>query len=77
MPYLQQFAHNGREYIICGGWNIAYKPIDLENWRGNRKNSGFLPEKRAWLDKIKAASIYKKERFSDHAPLIMDCDYPF
>ncbi|MGU9958063.1 MAG: exodeoxyribonuclease III [Arenicellales bacterium WSBS_2016_MAG_OTU3] len=39
-----------RQYIFCGDWNIAHKEIDLKNWRGNRKNSGFLPDERAWLD---------------------------
>ena len=39
-------------YIICGDWNIAHKMIDLKNWRSNQKNSGFLPEERAWLDHI-------------------------
>ncbi len=114
-----------REFIICGDWNIAHKEIDLKNWRGNRKNSGFLPEERAWMDKvfggigmvdafrvvnqedeqyiwwsnrgrswaknvgwridyqvvtpglkdrIKSVSIYKKQRFSDHAPLIVEYD---
>ena len=36
--------------IICGDYNIAHKKIDLKNWRGNQKNSGFLPDERAWLD---------------------------
>lgn len=122
-PYLQQAAGNGRDYIICGDWNIAHREIDLKNWRGNQKNSGFLPEERAWLtalfedgrwldafrlinqepeqytwwsnrgqawaknvgwridyqiisaslkDQVLAASIYKDQRFSDHAPLIID-----
>jgi exodeoxyribonuclease-3 len=125
MRYLQAIKKNGRRYVICGDWNIAHKEIDLKNWRGNRKNSGFLPEERAWLDdvfdregfvdafreinqeaeqytwwsnrgrawdnnvgwridyqvvsaalkgKAVQASIYKTERFSDHAPLIMDYD---
>ncbi|MFA6052330.1 MAG: exodeoxyribonuclease III [Methylobacter sp.] len=125
-PYLQECAQSGRDYIICGDWNIAHKEIDLKNWRGNQKNSGFLPEERAWLDqlfadghwldafrlinqdaeqytwwsnrgqswtknvgwridyqiinaalkdKVASASIYKEERFSDHAPLVMDYDY--
>jgi len=39
----------GRQYLLCGDWNIAHKEIDLKNWRSNRKNSGFLPEERAWL----------------------------
>lgn len=128
LPYLKNLAENGRDTIICGDWNIAHKNIDLKNWRGNVKNSGFLPEERAWLDKlfednlwldgfrianqepdqytwwsnrgqawgknvgwridyqiisaslsdkIQSASIYKDERFSDHAPLIVDYDYPF
>jgi exodeoxyribonuclease III len=125
MPYLEACATSGRNYIICGDWNIAHKEIDLKNWRGNLKNSGFLPEERAWMEKlltsdhwldafreinkegeqytwwsnrgqawaknvgwridyqivsaalkgkIKATSIYKDERFSDHAPLIVDYD---
>ncbi len=127
MPYLRQCSQSGRDYIICGDWNIAHKNIDLKNWRSNQKNSGFLPEERAWMDrlfgpenwldafrvvnqeaeqytwwsnrgqawaknvgwridyqvvspslkdKIRGASIYKDERFSDHAPLILDYDYP-
>lgn len=120
---LKKMRRQKREYIICGDWNIAHKEIDLKNWKGNKKNSGFLPEERAWMDelfglvgmvdsfrvvnqepdqytwwsnrgqawaknvgwridyqvvtpglkdKIKSVSIYKDERFSDHAPLIMD-----
>ncbi len=52
MPYLRELRDNGREYIICGDWNIAHKAIDLKNWRGNQKNSGFLPEERAWMDEM-------------------------
>ncbi len=123
LPYLQSLKRKRREFIICGDWNIAHKEIDLKNWKANRKNSGFLPHERAWLDrlfdelgfvdafrvvnqeaeqytwwsnrgqawaknvgwridyqivtpglkdKILSASIYKEQRFSDHAPLIMD-----
>lgn len=39
-----------REYVICGDWNIAHKKADIKNWRGNQKNSGFLPEERQWMD---------------------------
>jgi exodeoxyribonuclease-3 len=128
LPFLEQCARSGRDYIFCGDWNIAHKPIDLKNWRANQKNSGFLPEERAWLDQvfetlgwvdafrvvnqepeqytwwsnrgqawaknvgwridyqvtsprlrpaIRSAFIYKDQRFSDHAPLIIDYDYPF
>ncbi len=52
MPRLKKMAKDGREYIICGDWNIAHKEIDIKNWRGNLKNSGFLPEERAWMSEL-------------------------
>ncbi len=126
MPQLKKMARSKRQYVICGDWNIAHKEIDLKNWRGNKKNSGFLPAERGWLDElfgkggmvdafrqvepgeeqytwwsnrgqayaknvgwridyqiatkgvaktVQSASIFKDERFSDHAPLIMDYDW--
>ncbi|HEX4045382.1 MAG TPA: exodeoxyribonuclease III [Gammaproteobacteria bacterium] len=123
LVHLQQLKQYDGDCIICGDWNIAHKTIDLKNWRGNQKNSGFLPEERAWMDrlfgevgfldafrlvnelpdqytwwsnrgqaweknvgwridyqvitpglqsKVKSAEIYKTQRFSDHAPLVMD-----
>ena len=48
--YLTQPVAQGRQMIVCGDWNIAHRKIDLKNWRSNQKNSGFLPEERAWLD---------------------------
>jgi len=42
----------GRQYLLCGDWNIAHKEIDLKNWRSNQRNSGFLPEERRWLDDL-------------------------
>ena len=50
-PHLQALAAE-REFILVGDVNIAHKPIDLKNWKGNQKNSGFLPEERAWLDEL-------------------------
>ncbi len=138
-PILQKMVDSGRQWIVCGDWNIAHKKADIKNWRGNQKNSGFLPEERSWMDwlfgeteseidlpikgdagfvdafrvvnqqeeqftwwsnrgqawanntgwridyqvvtknlkdKIIAGSdlIYKEERFSDHAPLILEYD---
>ena len=52
LPYLKRVRRRRREYIICGDWNIAHKQIDLKNWKGNLKNSGFLPEERAWMDQL-------------------------
>ena len=46
------FRRKRREFVICADWNIAHCEIDLKNWRGNQKNSGFLPDERAWLDHL-------------------------
>ncbi len=52
IDYLQALRRKRREFIICGDWNIAHKKIDIKNWKGNQKNSGFLPEERAWMDRL-------------------------
>lgn len=128
-PKMLALRAEGREIILCGDWNIAHQQIDLKNWKSNQKNSGFLPEERAWLSRVfdelgwvdvyrklhpeasaecytwwsnrgqawaknvgwridyqiatpgiaataQAASVYKEARFSDHAPLIIDYDWP-
>ena len=56
MRYLR--ACRRRRILLCGDWNIAHREIDLKNWRANRKNSGFLPEERAWLDQLFGAVGY-------------------
>jgi exodeoxyribonuclease-3 len=50
--HLLDLKASGREIVLCGDWNIAHQAIDLKNWRSNQKNSGFLPEERAWLDQV-------------------------
>jgi exodeoxyribonuclease-3 len=50
--HLAGLAATGRDYVICGDWNVAHKEIDLKNYKSNQKNSGFLPEERAWLDEV-------------------------
>jgi exodeoxyribonuclease-3 len=52
LVHLQKLRERGLEVIICGDWNIAHKEIDLKNWKSNQKNSGFLPEERAWLTRV-------------------------
>jgi exodeoxyribonuclease-3 len=124
-PHLLQLKAE-REFILVGDVNIAHKEIDLRNWRSNQKNSGFLPEERAWmthtLDELglvdvfrtlnpnpdqytwwsnrgqawaknvgwrldyhlatpgiaahaKREHIYLEQRFSDHAPLLVEYDF--
>ena len=126
-PLLRELQTQGRDIVICGDWNIAHQNIDLKNWKGNLKNSGFLPEEREWIGKViaelgwvdiwrtlypetpgytwwsqrgqayakdvgwridyqmatpalaeraRSAHVYKQEKFSDHAPLVVDYDYP-
>ncbi|MEU2583005.1 exodeoxyribonuclease III [Streptomyces avermitilis] len=48
----ERAAADGREVLVCGDWNIAHQEADLKNWRGNRKNAGFLPEEREWLGRV-------------------------
>jgi exodeoxyribonuclease-3 len=63
MPYLKKLKKSGREVIMVGDWNIAHKEIDLKNWKSNQKNSGFLPEERAWLtelfDKVGYVDVFR------------------
>jgi exodeoxyribonuclease-3 len=58
LPRLARLRAEQREVILCGDWNIAHQPIDLRNWRSNQKNSGFLPEERAWMDRLFAPGAY-------------------
>lgn len=61
--HLRALRAGGKEIIICGDWNIAHKEIDLKNWKSNQKNSGFLPEERAWfsdvLEKLNWVDVYR------------------
>ncbi|WP_353092057.1 exodeoxyribonuclease III [Methylibium sp.] len=123
-PYLELLKAT-REFILVGDVNIAHREIDLKNWKSNQKNSGFLPEERAWMSRAldelglvdvhrmlrpddtgeaytwwsnrgqawannvgwridyhlatpalaalaRTASVYKAQRFSDHAPLTVE-----
>jgi len=50
-PHLMRLRAE-REFVLVGDVNIAHRAIDLKNWKSNQKNSGFLPEERAWLDQL-------------------------
>ena len=62
-PHLKRLAAE-REFILVGDVNIAHKEIDLRNWRSNQKNSGFLPEERAWmthaLDDLGLVDVFRR-----------------
>ena len=135
-PILDEWLASGRDYVLCGDWNIVRSALDIKNWKSNQKNSGCLPHERAWLsgliadtchdglitppqtgwkdafrvakpdaveyswwsqrgsarannvgwridyqfvtpslrDRLKACSIYREQRFSDHAPFTVDYD---
>lgn len=60
LPKMKALRDEGRDFVICGDWNIAHKNEDIKNWKGNKKNSGFLPEERAWLD-----TLFDEEGFVD------------
>lgn len=63
--HLAALRRKRREFIICADWNTCHKQIDLRNWRSNQKNSGFLPEERAWLDRV-----YEKLGYIDSFRLV-------
>lgn len=49
-PILVQWLNSGRDYVLCGDWNIVRSRLDIKNWRSNQKNSGCLPAERDWLN---------------------------
>ena len=48
-PILDQWLDSGRDYVLCGDWNIVRSRNDIRNWTGNQKNTGCLPHERAWI----------------------------
>jgi len=50
--HLAALRRREKPYILCGDFNIAHRKIDIKNWRGNQKNSGFLPEEREWMETL-------------------------
>lgn len=123
--WLKRKLRDGRSYILCGDYNIAHQPIDVNDPKKAARVTGFLPQERAWMDRVtesgwvdalrvarpgepriytwwsnfakafernlgwridyelitpdlrtrvRAAEVYMTERFSDHAPVIVDYD---
>jgi len=49
-PVFDEWLKSGRDYVLCGDWNIVRARNDIKNWTSNQKNSGCLPAERAWLN---------------------------
>ncbi|GAB2629633.1 exodeoxyribonuclease III [Novilysobacter erysipheiresistens] len=49
-PVLDGWLASGRDYVLCGDWNIVRSALDIKNWKSNQKNSGCLPPERDWLN---------------------------
>jgi len=49
-PILDEWLASGRDYVLCGDWNIVRARHDIRNWTSNQKNSGCTPPERAWLN---------------------------
>ncbi len=52
LEHIETLRKSGRNIVVCGDVNTAHKPIDLARPKENEKTSGFLPEERAWIDKL-------------------------
>jgi exodeoxyribonuclease-3 len=52
LPRLADMRRCGREFIVCGDWNIAHREIDVKNWKTNQATTGFLPREREWLTRV-------------------------
>ena len=68
-PYLASLKTK-REFILCGDVNIAHQEIDLKNFKGNKKNSGFLPEERAWMTGLLAPTLAKGVELARGGPAL-------
>jgi len=63
-PYLAALKET-RDFVLCGDINIAHQEIDLKNFKGNKKNSGFLPEERAWMTELLRGDLEETNTAAD------------
>ena len=52
LEHIDLLRSQGKRIVICGDINTAHKEIDLARPRANEKISGFLPQERAWMDRL-------------------------
>ncbi|NIG52269.1 exodeoxyribonuclease III [Chitinophaga sp. Cy-1792] len=55
--YLSELRKTRPNLIVCGDYNICHKPIDIHDPVSNKNSTGFLPEERAWMDKLFASGF--------------------
>ncbi|GAA5512665.1 exodeoxyribonuclease [Deinococcus carri] len=60
--WTQAMLAEGLPLVIGGDYNVAHGELDLKNWRGNRKNSGFLPHEREWMTAHLASGLIDTHR---------------
>lgn len=66
--YLNELRKEQPRIAVCGDYNIAHKEIDIHNPKSNKKSSGFLPEERAWMDRLFASGFYDGFRLLNQEP---------
>jgi exodeoxyribonuclease-3 len=49
---MPQLAAHSELALIVGDLNVGHRELDIRNWKGNRKNAGFLPQERAYFDRF-------------------------
>ena len=54
LGYTKELLAERRPLALGGDFNIAHTELDIARPRENRKSSGFLPEERAWFDRLLA-----------------------
>ncbi len=57
LRYVNGLRSEGKSVIICGDLNTAHREIDIARPKENKKRSGFLPEERAWMDRLVASGF--------------------
>ena len=50
--HLQKIRNKRREFIICGNWQIAHTPADVQDTERNSSTPGFLAEERQWMNEL-------------------------
>ena len=48
---MKELGATGVGALVVGDLNVGHRSLDIRNWKGNLKNSGFLPEEREYFDR--------------------------